>query len=72
MTKYLAKAKEYIACFDNFKIKNIPRAQNQKADILSKLASVAFDHLAKEVLVEVLERPSIEEETINAIVEEEE
>ncbi|PWA75735.1 reverse transcriptase domain-containing protein [Artemisia annua] len=72
MTKYLAKAKEYIACFEHFKIKNIPRAQNQKADILSKVASVAFDHLTKEILVEVLEKPSTEEETVNAIVEEEE
>lgn len=72
MTKYLAKAKEYIACFERFKIKNILRTQNQKADILSKLASVAFDHLTKEILVEVLEKPSTEEETVNGIVEEEE
>ena len=68
MTKYLAKAKEYITCFDRFRIKNIPRAQNQKSNVLSKLASVAFDHLTKEILVEVLEKPSTEEETINAVV----
>lgn len=72
MTKYIAKAKEYIACFKRFKIKNIPRAQNQKADVLIKLASVAFNHLTKEILVEVLEKPSTKEERINAIVEEEE
>lgn len=72
MTKYLAKAKEYIASFKRFKIMNIPRAQNQKAYVLSKLASVAFNHLTKEILVEVLEKPSTEEERINAIVEEEE
>lgn len=36
------------------------------------LASVAFDHLTKEILVEVLEKPSTEEETVNVIVEEEE
>ena len=72
MTKYLAKAKECITCFDRFKIKNISRAQNQKAVILSKLASVAFDHLTKEILVEVLEKPSTEKETVNAIVEKEE
>jgi hypothetical protein len=72
MTKYLAKAKEYITCFNRFKIKNIPRTQNQKADILSKLSSVAFDHLTKEILVEVFEKLSTEEEIINAIVEEEE
>ncbi|GJU77249.1 reverse transcriptase domain-containing protein [Tanacetum coccineum] len=54
MVKYLAKAKENIGCFKNFKIRNIPRNQNHKADVLSKLASVAFNHLTKEILVEVL------------------
>ena len=33
---------------------------------------MAFDHLTKEILVEVLERPSTEEEIVNAIVVEEE
>ncbi|PWA82285.1 ribonuclease H-like domain-containing protein [Artemisia annua] len=47
------------------------RAQNQKADVLSKLASVAFNHLTKEILVEVLKKPSTEEGGVNAIVEEE-
>ena len=71
LAKYLAKVKEYIACLDQFKIKNIPRAKNQKVGVISKLASVAFDHLTKEILVEILHKPSTEEEVINAIVEEE-
>ncbi|PWA79791.1 reverse transcriptase domain, Ribonuclease H-like domain protein [Artemisia annua] len=71
MIQHLAKAKEYIGLFKKFKIRNIPRAQNQKVDVLSKLASVAFNHLTKEVLVEVLEKPSTEGNEINAIVEEE-
>ncbi|GJZ62175.1 reverse transcriptase domain-containing protein [Tanacetum coccineum] len=70
--KYLAKAKEYIECFKNFKIRNIPRNQNQKANVLSKLASVALNHITKEILVEVLETPSIDRQEINAVVEEEE
>ncbi|GJZ22337.1 reverse transcriptase domain-containing protein [Tanacetum coccineum] len=37
-----------------FQITHIPRAENRKADALSKLAAVQFDHLSKEVLVEVL------------------
>ncbi|GKB20944.1 reverse transcriptase domain-containing protein [Tanacetum coccineum] len=44
MIKYLAKAKEYITCFKSFSIKNILRNLNQKAYVLSKLASVAFNH----------------------------
>nr|GEY45438.1 hypothetical protein [Tanacetum cinerariifolium] len=71
MMKYLAKAKEYIACFKSFSIKNIPRNQNQKADVLSKLASVSFNHLTNEVLVEVLNERSTEGKEINTVVEEE-
>nr|GEX29398.1 reverse transcriptase domain-containing protein [Tanacetum cinerariifolium] len=48
MIKYLAKAKKYASGFKSFSIKNIPRNMNQKADVLSKLASVAFNHLMKE------------------------
>ncbi|GJZ24386.1 reverse transcriptase domain-containing protein [Tanacetum coccineum] len=44
---------------------------NQKADVLSKLASVAFNHLTKEVLVEVLNERSTEGQEVHAIVEEE-
>ncbi|GJT60139.1 reverse transcriptase domain-containing protein [Tanacetum coccineum] len=71
MIRYLTKAREYIKCFKSFRIKNIPRNQNQKADVLSKLASVAFNHLTKEILVETLDTPSMDCGEINAIVEEE-
>nr|GFD34884.1 reverse transcriptase domain-containing protein [Tanacetum cinerariifolium] len=70
MIKYLATAKECIAGFKSFTIQNIPRSLNQKADVLSKLAIVAFDHLTKKVLVEVLTERSIELKEIEAIVEE--
>ncbi|GJY45220.1 reverse transcriptase domain-containing protein [Tanacetum coccineum] len=36
---------------EGFRITHIPRAENRKADALSKLAAVQFDHLSKEVLV---------------------
>ncbi|GJZ95464.1 reverse transcriptase domain-containing protein [Tanacetum coccineum] len=58
MIKYLAKAKEFISEFKAFSIENIPREGNQKADILSKLATVPFSHLTKEILVEVLNERS--------------
>ncbi|GJX68463.1 reverse transcriptase domain-containing protein [Tanacetum coccineum] len=72
MEKYLAKAKEHAALFKIFLIENIPQNQNQKADVLSKLASVAFNHLTKEVLVKVLNAKSVDTQEVNAIVEEEE
>nr|GEV21106.1 reverse transcriptase domain-containing protein [Tanacetum cinerariifolium] len=71
MAKYLMKAKELSAGFEEFSIENVPRNQNQKADVVSKLASVAFNHLTKEILVEVLNAKSVEVQEVKAIVEEE-
>ncbi|GJT80302.1 reverse transcriptase domain-containing protein [Tanacetum coccineum] len=72
MTKYLTKEKEHVALFKKFSIQNIPRNQNQKADVLSKLASIAFNNLMKEVLLEVLNGKLVDAQEINVIVEEEE
>ncbi|GJT90443.1 reverse transcriptase domain-containing protein [Tanacetum coccineum] len=72
MIKYLATIKECIAEFKTFAIQNIPRNLNQKADILSKLATHAFDHLTKKVLVEVLAERSTDRKEVGEIVEEEE
>ncbi|GJT29574.1 reverse transcriptase domain-containing protein [Tanacetum coccineum] len=71
MIRYLSKAKEYIGCFKIFKIQNIPRNKNQKADVLSKLSLVAFNHLTKEILMETLDVSSMDMEEINGVVEEE-
>ncbi|GJW94907.1 reverse transcriptase domain-containing protein [Tanacetum coccineum] len=71
MIKYLAKAKEFISEFKTFSIENIPREDNQKADILSKLATVPFSHLTKEILVEVLNERSTDTKEVQTIVEEE-
>ncbi|GKC74039.1 reverse transcriptase domain-containing protein [Tanacetum coccineum] len=72
MIKYLAGAKECIVGIKNFAIWNICRNLNQKADILSKLALVAFNYLMKEVLVKVLSEPLMDRKEINVVVEEEE
>ncbi|XP_071708513.1 uncharacterized protein [Rutidosis leptorrhynchoides] len=69
---YLAKAKELIESFKSFKLEHVRRSQNKKADVLSKLASLTFEHLAKEVLVEVLEKKSILEEKVNDLIQEDE
>ncbi|GKB88847.1 reverse transcriptase domain-containing protein [Tanacetum coccineum] len=71
MMKYLAKVKEYIYGFKSFLNENIPHNNNQNADVLSKLASVAFNHLTKEVLVEVLNKRSTECQEVYTIIEEE-
>nr|GEV57016.1 hypothetical protein [Tanacetum cinerariifolium] len=71
MIKYLAKEKEYAFGFKSYSIENIHRNMNQKVDVLSKLASVAFNHLTKEVLVKVINERSTEGQEIHTIEEEE-
>nr|GEU86909.1 hypothetical protein [Tanacetum cinerariifolium] len=50
MIKYLAKVKKYTSGFKSFLIENI--LGNIKENVLSKLASVPFNHLTKECLEE--------------------
>ena len=61
MAKYLEKVKEIIPVFGSFDIKQIPRAENTRGDLLSKLATLAPTELSKEVLFEVLKCPNTEE-----------
>ncbi|KAJ0522946.1 putative nucleotidyltransferase, Ribonuclease H [Helianthus annuus] len=68
MARYVAKVKETAKAFRTFKLEYIPRGRNRKFDALSKLASVAFDHLAKEVKVEVLTSPSLDATEVATIV----
>nr|GEU42541.1 reverse transcriptase domain-containing protein [Tanacetum cinerariifolium] len=70
MIKYLDTTKECIAEFKTFAIQNIPKNLNQKADILSKLVTHAFDHLTKKVLVEVLAERSTDQKEANYVIKE--
>ncbi|GJV67646.1 reverse transcriptase domain-containing protein [Tanacetum coccineum] len=71
MIKYRENVLELAGAFNRFRITHIPRAENRKVDALSKLAAVQFDHLSKEVLVEVLNERSIEAQEVNMVVEDE-
>ncbi|GJU05659.1 reverse transcriptase domain-containing protein [Tanacetum coccineum] len=62
--EYLQRTKETLRRFMSYTIEHIRRNQNKKANALSKLASMTFKHLTKEVLVEVLTRRSIEEKEV--------
>ncbi|XP_071694824.1 uncharacterized protein [Rutidosis leptorrhynchoides] len=66
------QVRELVESFKSFTIKHVRRSQNKKADALSKLASITFVHLAKEVLVEVLEKRSIEAQEVHDLIIEEE
>ncbi|XP_076915730.1 uncharacterized protein LOC143575173 [Bidens hawaiensis] len=58
MTSYLAQAKVIMGTFITWKVKHVKRSENKQADALSKLASVSFEHLVKDVCVEELANPS--------------
>ncbi|GJT38717.1 reverse transcriptase domain-containing protein [Tanacetum coccineum] len=61
---YLKKVKTALRGFEEYTVERIRKNQNKKADTLSKLASMTFEHLTKEVLVEVLTKRSIEEKEV--------
>ncbi|GJT36294.1 reverse transcriptase domain-containing protein [Tanacetum coccineum] len=62
---------DLLSGFPSYSIEHIKREQNKKADALSKLASMTFSRLAKEVLVEVIQNNSITEKGVADIVKEE-
>nr|GEU91387.1 hypothetical protein [Tanacetum cinerariifolium] len=71
MIKYQEKVFELAGAFNRFRITHIPRVENKKADALSKLTAVQFDHFSKDVPVEVMNVRSVEAQEVNMVVEEE-
>ncbi|XP_022026370.1 uncharacterized protein LOC110927055 [Helianthus annuus] len=59
MALYLSQAKTLLQTFYCYKVHHINRSENKPADALSKLASTSFQHLAKDVRMEVLSNPSV-------------
>ncbi|XP_021994438.1 uncharacterized protein LOC110891087 [Helianthus annuus] len=59
MALYLDQAKNLLQNFNSYKVHHINRSENKPADALSKLASTSFQHLAKDVRIEVLSNPSV-------------
>ncbi|VFQ68756.1 unnamed protein product [Cuscuta campestris] len=53
--------------FEEFKIAQIPRAENADADLLSKLTQYAPEHVSKLARVEILDHASIEKLEVAAI-----
>lgn len=65
--KYVEKAKEMIAQLDHFEIQAIPRADNIKEDVLSKLASFDSLNIERFVIVEVLIEKSVIKKILTVI-----
>ncbi|XP_048502887.2 uncharacterized protein LOC125498679 [Beta vulgaris subsp. vulgaris] len=69
MAKYVQKAKELIAQLRRFEVQAIPRAENAKADALSKLASSNSFNVERTVTIDMQKDKSILEEivTVNVV-----
>lgn len=59
MEKYLARVRELLKLFENAEVKHVPRSENTRADILSKLASTKSPGNHRSVVQETLSRPSV-------------
>ncbi|XP_071700350.1 uncharacterized protein [Rutidosis leptorrhynchoides] len=70
MQQYLSLVHNLADQFEAFQISHVMRGQNKKADALSKLAALAFDHMGKKILIEELNAKSIVMMPLVAPVEE--
>lgn len=70
LAKYLNIVRALIPSFSDFKLTYVPREQNARADLLSKLASTKKPGNNKSVIQEALQRPSIENEEVLFLQEE--
>ena len=59
LQKYLAKVKDLMGKVDISEVRHVPRAENIRADILSKLANTKMGGSNKSLIQEVLKTPSI-------------
>ncbi|GJR82817.1 reverse transcriptase domain-containing protein [Tanacetum coccineum] len=64
------KTKEALESFNSYSMEHVRRDQNKKSDTLSKLASITFLRLVKEVLVEVLPEKLIAQKEVTDIIKE--
>ncbi|CAH9091300.1 unnamed protein product [Cuscuta europaea] len=67
MKEYKAAALELLGNFQMYEILQIPRAQNQEADILSKVGSDTPEYISKIARVEELSTPSIQQTLIHQV-----
>ena len=69
MSQYYQVVHNLLAQFVSWKIIQIPRAQNSKADALARLASSTVTDLKRSIPVEFLEKPSIaiQEQVVNQV-----
>jgi ribonuclease HI len=71
LMKYLERVNKLKGQFNTFELIFVPREQNSRADLLSKLASTKKPGNNRTMIQEVISKPSTEDTEIMMIVEEE-
>ncbi|XP_077222217.1 uncharacterized protein LOC143856064 [Tasmannia lanceolata] len=66
MIKYLAKVRQLVGKFKSFEVIRIPKTENTKADVLSKLAASGYTDL-RSICMEFLKKSSIECEIVKVM-----
>ena len=70
MLQYLRLFESLRVNFQDVRIVKVPRSQNNHVDSLATLASFLGDHIPRMILVELLEHPSIEHQTLAPVASE--
>nr|KYP31685.1 Pro-Pol polyprotein [Cajanus cajan] len=65
LQRYFHTASQQISSFDEFSIKHVPREQNARADLLSKLANTKRPGQHRTIIQETLHSPSLDEKIVN-------
>nr|KYP41787.1 hypothetical protein KK1_036844 [Cajanus cajan] len=65
LQRYFHLATQQISSFDEFNIHHVPREQNARADLLSKLASTKRPGQHRTIIQETLHSPSLDDKVVN-------
>nr|KYP64507.1 hypothetical protein KK1_019107 [Cajanus cajan] len=65
LQRYFHVASQQISSFEEFTIHHVPREQNARADLLSKLASTKHPGQHQTIIQETLSLPSLDDKVVN-------
>ncbi|RDX78359.1 Tf2-9, partial [Mucuna pruriens] len=69
LSRYKERAMNLAACFEKFRLIHVPREQNERADLLAKLASTQRRGQLRSIIHENVESPTMDKEEICNIEE---
>ena len=64
MAQYLEKVRKQLEAFQTYTLTQVPRTKNAHTDALASLGSALYHQLKRSILVEYLDKPSIETEPV--------